>query len=257
MLGHLPGDVEGRPFAELLHRSERVRIAALLAEVLVVPGASRTTEMRMRHRDHTDRLVVATFTNPHGDHSGQVIINVHDITTQRRLEERLRHDAMHDPLTGLLNRGAFLDSLHRSCARADRAGAKLGVLYIDLDGFKQINDTFGHGIGDMVLVETSQRLRCNLRDGETIGRLGGDEFIVLLEGVPSREVVVEIADRLLSALEQPLVDLPDVPPVSASIGIALCEPNTQPAAEVLNRADDAMYEAKRDGKGRWALAEVA
>ena len=185
------------------------------------------------------------------------MVNVHDITTQRRLEERLRHDAMHDPLTGLLNRGAFLESLHRACARADRDGHQLGVLYIDLDGFKQINDTFGHGIGDVVLVEAAHRLRANLRDGETIGRLGGDEFIVLLEGVPSREIVVEIADRLLGALERPIVDLPEVPPVSASIGIALCAPNTHPAAEVLNRADDAMYAAKRDGRGRWALADVA
>jgi diguanylate cyclase (GGDEF)-like protein/PAS domain S-box-containing protein len=257
LLGYLPTDVEGTPFAEMLHRSERMRIATLLGEVMLAPGSSHTTELRMRHRDHTDRLVVATFTNPQGDRAGDIIVNVHDITTQRQLEERLRHDAMHDPLTGLLNRGAFLESLHRACARADRDGHQLGVLYIDLDGFKQINDTFGHGIGDIVLVEAAHRLRANLRDGETIGRLGGDEFIVLLEGVPSREIVVEIADRLLSALERPIVDLPEVPPVSASIGIALCAPNTHPAAEVLNRADDAMYSAKRDGRGRWALSEVA
>jgi diguanylate cyclase (GGDEF)-like protein len=183
-----------------------------------------------------------------------VVVNIHDVTTQRELEQRLRHDAMHDPLTGLLNRAAFLESLARAKARSDRQGSVVALLYIDLDQFKQINDALGHPIGDQVLVEVSARLREASRSGETVGRLGGDEFVVLVEAVTGPGALIEIAERMLSSLRRPVAGLDATFGVSASIGIAMAETRLDDIEELMLQADEAMYAAKRGGRDRWALA---
>ncbi|HKY16405.1 MAG TPA: sensor domain-containing diguanylate cyclase [Microthrixaceae bacterium] len=260
MLGYEPVEVEGRGIATLLHPSEPARLAELLSDMCGVSDSSHTLEVRLRHRDGSDRLAVVTFTNPAGGVPGDVVLNLHDITTQRELEERLRHDAMHDPLTGLLNRAAFLDALGRSCARADRERLEVALLFVDLDGFKEINDTLGHVLGDELLIRAADRLRACLRGGETIARLGGDEFVVLVDPIASDRVPVSIAQRLLGSLDLPPADLTEIgrldAAVSASIGIARRRPGSLSPEELLCCADEAMYAAKRAGRGRWAEADT-
>jgi diguanylate cyclase (GGDEF)-like protein/PAS domain S-box-containing protein len=254
MLGYEPPAVEGAPFAMLVHPTDIREVIELFTRVIATPGESVTTELRLRHHDGTSRLALVTLTSPLDSADSEIIVNLHDITTQRELEERLRHDAMHDALTGLLNRGAFLEALDRATARADREESELAILFIDLDGFKQINDQLGHQIGDQVLIEASTRLRDGLRAGETVGRLGGDEFIVLVEPMLHPGVPIEIADRLLASLGRPIAGLESIDGLSASIGIAVRAPQRDDIEELLLLADEAMYTAKRSGHGQWALA---
>jgi diguanylate cyclase (GGDEF)-like protein len=182
------------------------------------------------------------------------VLNVHDITTQRDLESQLRHDARHDPLTGLLNRKAFGEASERSCVRATRSGDTVGMLYIDLDGFKQVNDTFGHDKGDRVLIEAGERLHDCLGEGETLARLGGDEFAVLIDSVDG-ERPVELAEAILESLGRPIRGLPNDVRVGASIGIALRSSDGIEISTLMQDADAAMYMAKRNGRSRWEINE--
>jgi diguanylate cyclase (GGDEF)-like protein len=180
---------------------------------------------------------------------------MHDVTKQRELEEQRRHDALHDPLTGLWNRPAFAQYAEKACARAARDGSTLALLFVDLDGFKQVNDTLGHSLGDDVLVEVARRLRGCLRGTEVLARLGGDEFTVLVERVSGARDAIEIADRIHATLTQPIDGIEGKLVLGASVGIALSEQGKLTSAELLRDADHAMYTAKRSGRSGWKLAE--
>ncbi len=163
----------------------------------------------------------------------------------------LRHQAFHDALTGLANRTLLHHHLDRAVARA-RRGAPLAVLLIDLDGFKQINDRYGHATGDFLLVNVAQRLRDAIRGSDTAARLGGDEFAVILDGMESAGDAFNVADRILATVQAPLTaaDGADISP-RASIGLAVFDQHAG-ADALLHQADNAMYAAKRAGKGRVA-----
>jgi diguanylate cyclase (GGDEF)-like protein/PAS domain S-box-containing protein len=188
----------------------------------------------------------------------------------RRHIAELERAARSDHLTGLSNRASFFDQLERRLGihdRGSRAGDKLrpgedevvGVLYVDLDRFKVVNDVYGHGMGDEVLIEVARRMSCVLRERDLLARLGGDEFAVLCLGLHKVEEVTAVADRLLVALnsEQIEADGQSVS-ISASIGIALAPTPPLPGGSdaLLERADDAMYEAKRAGRNRWVFADT-
>jgi diguanylate cyclase (GGDEF)-like protein/PAS domain S-box-containing protein len=165
--------------------------------------------------------------------------------TRLRKEERMRHEAVHDPLTGLANRTLLHDRLEHALARSERDGSLTGVLFLDLDGFKQVNDAHGHAAGDEVLVELSRNLRHAVRPGDTVARLGGDEFVVVCEDV-DENVLVVVADRLKSATEAPLLAGGTGHTLSASIGVAL---GHDTADALLSDADAALYRAKAGGRG--------
>jgi diguanylate cyclase (GGDEF)-like protein/PAS domain S-box-containing protein len=165
--------------------------------------------------------------------------------TRLRKEERMRHEAVHDPLTGLANRTLLRDRLEHALARSERDGSLTGVLYLDLDGFKQVNDAHGHAAGDEVLVELSRNLRHAVRPGDTVARLGGDEFVVVCEDV-DENAVIAVADRLKRATETPLLAGGTGQTLSASIGIAL---GRDDADALLSEADAALYRAKAGGRG--------
>lgn len=175
-----------------------------------------------------------------------------------KLEEanqRLAHDALHDPLTGLPNRVLLMDRLAHMLARSDRDPASgCAVLFIDLDNFKLVNDTLSHAVGDQLLAGVAERFKKLLRPGDTVARLGGDEFALALDTVSDEREAVTVAERLLAALEEPIVVDEHRLLVQASIGIALSF-QAMSAAELIRSADLAMYHAKREGKAAHAVFE--
>ena len=169
--------------------------------------------------------------------------------TRLRDEERMRHDAVHDPLTGLANRTLLRDRLEQALARSRRRGGASGLLFVDLDNFKRVNDEYGHAAGDTVLIELGQRLHSAVRPTDTVARLGGDEFVVVCEEV-DEQTAVTLGRRLREALERPLRIGRIEHRLSASIGIALgpADPDG-----LLGNADVAVYRAKARGRGRVEL----
>lgn len=178
-----------------------------------------------------------------GDHP-YILTHLEDATGRRLEEQRLVRLAMHDGLTGLANRTLLGERLDAGLTRARTSGLPLGVLFLDLDHFKAVNDEHGHDVGDALLIAVAQRLVAVLRAGDTAGRLGGDEFLVLAADVPDEVALSELVRRVEQALAKPLV-LGDLHvPVTASIGGVLSREGDQPAS-LLRRADAAMYAAKR------------
>ena len=169
---------------------------------------------------------------------------------EQRAITALEHRALHDPLTGLPNRDLFFDRLEQAMAMSKRDSAAFAVLMIDLDGFKSINDTFGHQVGDAVLREVAGRLRSAVRETDTVARLGGDEFAMIPAGAPNREEAVGIAIKVQAGFrEMPFIVGGQHSILGASIGIAVFPDDAQDAAALINCADIAMYAAKRQGGG--------
>ena len=256
LLGYAPSDVIGSSIGTIVQTGETDRLVRLIESLADRRGRSQTLDLLpLRHRDGSTRWAAATLTNPSTQWGDAVVLNMHDVTKQRELEEQLRHDALHDPLTGLWNRPAFAQYAEKACTRASRDGSTLALLFVDLDGFKQVNDTLGHSLGDEVLIEVAKRLRACLRGSEVLARLGGDEFTVLIERVSGSGDAIEIADRIHATLTQPFEGAEGPLWLGASVGIALSEQGRLTSAELLRDADHAMYTAKRSGRSSWKLAD--
>lgn len=201
-----------------------------------------------------ERIAEVTVTNMIGSPEvGGFVLNCRDITERARLERLLRHQAFHDPLTSLANRALFNDRLVHAIARANRSGTRLAVMVIDLDGFKDINDSLGHEAGDQVLATVAQRLKANVQDGDTVARFGGDEFAVLIEDLDTDETATAIAQRLLNVVRQVATLNGRDYGITASVGVAIANAGRGDAQELVRDADTAMYEAKNDGKNSWRL----
>lgn len=177
----------------------------------------------------------------------------HDVTTRRLGEEHLQRAALYDPLTGLGNRVLLIDRLQQAIAQAQRHGHMLAVVMLDLDGFKAVNDTYGHAAGDRLLVTLAQRFRALIREGDTAARLGGDEFVFVLPDLIRPADALPTVQRLLQVASTPVEDAAGALRVSASIGIAYFPQDGAPEPDTLpQRADDAMYAAKHGGRDRYA-----
>ncbi len=175
-----------------------------------------------------------------------VAVIAHDISERSRFEERLAYQASHDSLTGLPNRFAVLEHLDEVAVRGQR---EVAVLFVDLDSFKSVNDTHGHTAGDKVLVEVASRIARCVRDDEFVGRLGGDEFVVVMHEFVQIADVVALGHRIIREIELPHGDDQQIFALSASVGIALCSP-TSSTLDTIRDADNAVYQAKRQGRGR-------
>jgi diguanylate cyclase (GGDEF)-like protein len=180
---------------------------------------------------------------------------VGEFLDHKRSEELLLHQALHDPLTGLPNRMLFFDRLDRAILRLQREHAPLAVLFLDFDGFKAINDRFGHAGGDEVLIRAAQRVSAALRAEDTVARFGGDELVVLSEHVAGAAGGVLIAERILEQLRAPIAIDGEAVTLSASIGICVAPVEGAQREDLLRAADAAMYEAKAAGPGRYLIAE--
>lgn len=205
-----------------------------------------------------------------GEISG-VVLSASDVTLQRALEERLAHQAFHDPLTGLPNRALFLDRLDVALSRTVRTGQAVAVLFIDLDNFKVVNDSLGHSTGDHLLMAVADRLQTCLRGGDTASRFGGDEFTILLDNLNAPEQAIQIAERILESLRVPLMLTAREVTITPSIGIALgtraadlpfegaffdrAKADSH-AEELVRNADTAMYEAKKNGRACYAIFQA-
>ncbi|MEH2289464.1 CHASE2 domain-containing protein [Nostoc sp.] len=169
-------------------------------------------------------------------------------------EDHLRYLAYHDPLTGLFNRKFFAEQLYKSLHWAQHNNLLLGLLFIDLDGFKQVNDTLGHKTGDRLLMTIAERLSSSLRASDTVSRLGGDEFTVILQAIPDVQIAAQVAEKILSSITKPIVLDGYTIRVSASIGISVYPYNSLDSETLIKQADAAMYRAKRLGKNRYEFA---
>lgn len=171
---------------------------------------------------------------------------LHQVTQD---EEEARHAALHDPLTGLPNRALFDNRLEHGLAQAKRHGWTLAVMFMDLDGFKQINDVHGHDVGDAVLKTVAERLKQSTREDDTVSRHGGDEFLYLLMEIRDVQDIVQIAEKILYVIQLPCqLDIGEIS-IKTSIGISIYPKNGDTALELVNSADKAMYEAKRTKSG--------
>ena len=185
-----------------------------------------------------------------------LVFQVEDVTARRHAEVALAHQVLHDDLTGLPNRPLLAEHLSAACARAERAGTYVAVLFLDLDDFKEVNDSLGHKTGDQVLIDVAGRLRGCLRETDTAARLGGDEFVVVCEGLADPSEASLVADRIDRALAIPLTAGATEIHVTASVGIATAGAAAYPE-DLLRDADTAMYEAKTNGKGRYEIYDAA
>jgi diguanylate cyclase (GGDEF)-like protein len=170
---------------------------------------------------------------------------------QERTIQRLATVASHDALTGLFNRPMFIHRLNQGLAQAERHDRKLAVLFVDLDGFKLINDTYGHDAGDAVLSDLARRLHRNMREGDTLGRLGGDEFVLIIESYEDENQLIEVARKIVETVAQPFLIGNARHRVTASVGISAFPGDGRSAQELINCADRAMYHAKEGGKNQF------
>ncbi len=261
--GYDPADVIGRRMQGFVHPDD---LPALLDALATARGGPVTLRYRVRHADGSWREVESIGRNLRDEPAVRgFVFNTRDVTERAELEAALVRQAYHDALTGLANRAYFGDRLREALARAHAAGnpGRVAVLVLDLDGFKAVNDSFGHAAGDALLVEVAERLLQATRGGDVVARLGGDEFAVLLERVQEDADAAAVAVRVLTALEPSFTVGGRRTVVGVSVGIARGAvasddvPDDVPtdAPALLRNADVAMYEAKARGKGRWVLFE--
>jgi len=200
--------------------------------------------------DYAVWLTISATTDEEGNFNRYVVV-FSDITQKKKDEERIRYQATYDTLTGLPNRSLFMDRLSLALHHAERNGHRLGLMFIDLDGFKLINDTLGHDIGDELLKEVAQRLLVCVRQGDTVTRFGGDEFTIIMPELGDLMNVLSIAHRIVDSLKLPFQLKGNETFISASIGITAYPDDARTVQALLKNADAAMYRAKESGKANF------
>lgn len=252
ILGMDPTEPVGMSIRYLTHPAHRDETAVEMNRLVSGEIDGYRLEKRYIHHDGHD-VWVSVSVSCVRDVDGvplYLIGQIEDITERRAMQERLAHAAIHDPLTGLPNRVLFMDRLEVALRHAKRQGRIVGVIFLDLDRFKLVNDSMGHATGDRLLEEVAARLRLAVRGSDTVARFGGDEFTVLCDDVADENDAVAVAERLMEAFGPPLSLEGDDVFVSASIGVALSSGPGDTSSSLLRDADIAMYRAKDRGRSR-------
>lgn len=219
-------------------------------------GVAGNIENWALHKDGSRRLMYWSSV-PKFDEHGKVqylLATGIDVTEQRKEKNQLEKLAHRDVLTNLYNRAFFDRRLTEDMERAIQEESALALFYVDLDGFKPVNDRYGHERGDAILCEVACRLKRRLRQNDIVCRIGGDEFAVIFPGVSSREDAARIADQMIDHISRPYDSAENTHAISASIGIAFYDHSMKSAHDFVRKADSAMYQAKRGGKGKFVIA---
>ena len=242
LIGWSPEELVGRSAFDHVHPDDLYAVQEAMKR-LVVTDAPLVLRFRMVHRSGHAVWVEASAQPPEQG-SDAFGVGLRDITERLELEELLWQAAVHDPVTGLANRRLLDDELEAAVARAERSKGQLAVVFVDLDGFKRLNDVHGHAAGDAVLQSVARRLRDSVRAGDLAARYGGDEFVAVLIDVADAAEVDAMLTRLRAAMREPVHGPGGPHHVSASIGVAVWQPGMT-GEDLLARADHAMYDDKR------------
>jgi diguanylate cyclase (GGDEF)-like protein len=239
------------PFASI-HPKDVKRVRGEFLRLVRGENAAQPIEFRFRHaRGDWIHLEALGANLLEYDGIRGVVLTSRDVTERKQAEAQAKYRAHHDTLTGLPNRLLMQDRLQQAITQARRSGGQVALMFIDLDRFKLVNDSFGHVIGDELLKQVAARLRRCLRDTDTVARLGGDEFTIMLPEVDSPQAAGEVAERILNDFEQPFTDAEQEMYISASIGISLFPRHASLPDELVKHADTAMYSAKDSGRSRY------
>ena len=255
MFGYAPDELTGTlgDFLRCLDEQTRPEVDTALAACLEGDGRWEH-EHAMCTKDGRQLWVLDRGQVVERDAQGRplrIVGAISDISEQKRTRELIWQQANHDSLTGLPNRNRLYDRLHEEMAASDRSGLPLAMLMLDIDGFKEVNDSLGHAWGDALLQEAAGRLRACVREGDTVARLGGDEFVLLLGAVTDLRAVSRIAQDVLAAIQRPFRLGDDLVYVTASVGITQYPQDAADLGSLLRGADQAMYAAKRQGRNRF------
>ncbi len=200
-------------------------------------------------------LIINTMRDEQGEISYYVSTFL-DISAQKKLEDQLRYNAHHDMLTGLPNRSLLYDRLAQSLSRARRFSRQMGVLFVDIDGFKPVNDTLGHDAGDLLLQQIAGRLKDCVRESDTVARIGGDEFVLVVESAQQTADILAVAEKVILVLAKPFALAEEECVIGGSIGISIFPDTSEDPEVLLKQADSAMYTAKEGGKNRAVLFDA-
>jgi len=258
LTGHRPEDIKNQHPSHLIRQSMGEREAEQLWQSVrlqvqrVGVWQGEVNSSRSKGERYWEQLVITPIKGTNGETTGYLILG-EDISIRKRYEQQLLRQANYDILTGLPNRMLALDRLKLAIAQARRDTTQVGVMFLDLDNFKHINDTLGHDAGDTLLVEAARRVSSCLRGTSTVARLGGDEFLVILPGLTDVNDARQVAQRILQTFSSPFLLHAQEVFVTTSIGIAVFPNDADTSGSLLQHADAAMYEAKHQGKSSYAL----
>jgi diguanylate cyclase (GGDEF)-like protein len=238
----MPG-MDGYTVCQNLKANSKTRHIPIIFVTASTDKASETQGFKMGAVDYITKPINAEIT----------LMRIRNQILLRKYENELESIARHDALTGLPNRMLLADRMQQAIARARRNNGMFGVCYLDLDGFKPVNDSMGHDAGDQVLIEIDKRISETLRHEDTVARLGGDEFVILLLELEKADEYIATLDRLLNAISRPIEINRQQFTVSASIGVSLFPNHAEDEDSLLKLADSAMYAAKQAGKNRYQL----
>lgn len=254
-LGYRADDVEGTREREWIHPSDLEMRNTSIDRLVATGEPQQPLEIRLRHGDGTWRWFETTDADCLGDPDIRGIVTAtRDVTNRVAARDELVSVSLHDSLTGLPNRLLVMDRLEVALARTARSDTTLGLLFCDLDDFKIINDSLGHEVGDQVLIEVAHRIKRVLRNSDTVARTGGDEFVVVSDGLRDLDEATDLAERIRDVIEAPLEFHGVQAVLSVSIGIVAVQGPAAAVADpmsMMRNADAAMYRAKRGGKARW------
>ncbi|MEN8190637.1 MAG: GGDEF domain-containing protein [Thermodesulfobacteriota bacterium] len=248
-------EILGKHVTEFIGNEAFDKIQPYLLRVL--SGESVAYKDRIDYKYLKEQDVEVQYT-PHRSTDGEILgfaTYVHNITKQLHAEEALRRQALHCPLTGLPNRLLLKECLESGIAGASRRQGRLGLLFIDLDEFKLVNDALGHDVGDQVLRDIAENLAQVIRSNDTLARFGGDEFVLLVDDIQSLEQLISLAEKIVALVSNLQISAPQEIKIGASIGIACFPDHCTNGQELLILADQAMYKAKKMGKSGYFLYE--
>ncbi len=253
MLGYSEQELLDLPDVfDIWHPDEREKIRRNHQRRLAGESFENCYETVLLHRDrHSIDIEISAIRLISGNHVG-VVCSVRNITARKLAERKLIHLSHYDELTGLANRGFFIDSLSKAIARAKRTGKMVGLFFLDLDGFKEINDSYGHDKGDLLLKEIARRLTSCVREGDTLSRLGGDEFTLFIEDIEHPSQCIAFAQKILSSVSLPIgLGVSHDVQITTSIGISTFPESGSDVSSLIKNADIAMYRAKQEGRNNF------